>query len=177
MDGHCSLHCPLPFYSTPSNYSGYCFVFWKLNRNTLEKKNNFWLIYHISYHVYILKCVFFLWKMPFCVCMFILSWGCSSWGVISERNDCQSSFISSTQSDEWRWGGCCSAVTVCKDALWLCNTHTHTLVHVRTHPKPVQRDKFRSPTVVLHWSGKQRSSLIAVTRRLQSERCTVRGLL
>ena len=42
--------------------------------------------------------------------------------------------------------------------------------HKHIYPKPLQHDEFPSPTLVLHWSGTQRSSLIAVTRRLQSEK-------
>lgn len=56
--------------------------------------------------------------------------GCSSWGVISEKDNCQSCLISSSQCDD---GGLLMIATiVCESVFWLCNTHT-----TQNHPSMI----------------------------------------
>lgn len=58
--------------------------------------------------------------------MFVLADERSSWCAIAKKDNCSSTFISSSQSDEWWWERlfCCD--------VWGCKTHT--LTHPHTHP-------------------------------------------
>ena len=57
---------------------------------------------------------------------FYLAPGCRSRDVIGVGDYCQSSFKSSSQSDECWWGGCSVPMRS-----WLCNTHSHAHTYNR----------------------------------------------